>query len=142
MELQEWIAEIESYKFVHRLDLVEEVIPDRIEKIGRNAFQGCTNLSYLDTGNGIKVIEESTFDGCSNLRSVVVGRNVGVIGEGAFSGCISLRKIRIEGTLKDIGSRSFNQCHSLSFVECNASTRTTLETVLGRFRDEVTWVEI
>lgn len=53
-------------------------------------FEGCFNLSYFETGDGIKEIPSYAFRDCSRLSTIKIGSNVEFIGENAFSGCTNL----------------------------------------------------
>ena len=59
------------------------VIPDDIETIGYNAFNGCRNLHSIEIPGSVKVIQEYSF-AYTGLQSVVIPASVTTIGQRAF----------------------------------------------------------
>lgn len=52
------------------------VIPDQIETIGENAFEGCKYLTYFSTGNGVEQIQAEALKSCINLETLFLGKNI------------------------------------------------------------------
>ncbi len=69
-------------------DMVMIKLPDTLEIIGDNAFEGCAEL-YSVNANGIKTISEYAFDSCEELREIDISK-VDNLGECAFWFCRSL----------------------------------------------------
>ena len=66
--------------------------------IGREAFSGCTELTSVTLGNGVKSIGEMAFYACDKLTSVTIPNSVTSIGVQAFYGCFSLTDVYYTGT--------------------------------------------
>ena len=106
--------------------------------IGHEAFRGCSNLSSITLGEGIKSIGDYAFYGCSKLTEVTIpnkttslgrycfsgnsllanidlGNGLKTIGQYCFSGC-SMPEISIPASVTSIGNYTFNNCSSLADV--------------------------
>ena len=64
-------------------------------KLGGNAFFGCSSLSDIDTTRFITLVS-SAFEGCSSLINVVLSSNLIKIENGVFIGCNSLKALSIQ----------------------------------------------
>ena len=62
---------------------VNTVIPDGIETIGYNAFNGCINLHSIEIPSSVTVIQDAAF-AYTGLRTVVIPESVTTIGSIAF----------------------------------------------------------
>lgn len=49
------------------------LIPNSVDTIVSFAFYGCTALTSVELGNGVKSIDLHTFQACSNLQTVKIG---------------------------------------------------------------------
>ena len=58
--------------------------------IAFKAFDGCSNIKSVSTGDGVTTINAFAFYGCSNLTSVILGNNVTKISHIAAFGCNKL----------------------------------------------------
>ena len=67
------------------------------EKIGVEAFSGCTNLESVKIGSDITVISERAFYGCVKLTSVNIPTSITEICEGAFGECTGGLMISYDG---------------------------------------------
>lgn len=112
------------------------IIPDGVEEIADNAFNGCDSIisvsfpkSLISIGydafadcslekvmfsNGIKQIDG--FRNCYKLSEILLPDSVDVIADYAFEGCISLKKVSFPGKLKKIGVGVFKNCIELEDV--------------------------
>ena len=77
-------------------DLTSIEIPNSVTTIGTYAFTHCTGLTSLEIGNSVTSIGDEVFYGCSGLTSLEIGNSVTSIGNGAFNGCPSLTSVNIE----------------------------------------------
>lgn len=73
---------------------IRELVDDRVETIGDDAFCDCSALESINFPN-VNYIGEKAFKNCSSLQSITIPKDC-VIGEGAFSGCESLSYVRYE----------------------------------------------
>ncbi len=62
-------------------------IPDNIERIGKQAFTNCANLSVVDLGNSVKMIDEEAFSSCRKLKRVFLPDSLTVLGKNIFRDC-------------------------------------------------------
>lgn len=68
-KLPENISSIESHAFL-RTNLTKIDIPARCETIGNIAFGGCTDLSIVNIGSGLREIKRYAFYGCTKLQII------------------------------------------------------------------------
>lgn len=93
------------------------VIPEGVEWISFDAFNGCSALESVTLPSTLKRIWSDAFKGCASLREVELPESLQEIGISAFEGCASLRAIRIPTGLEKIGLCAFEGCDSLSELE-------------------------
>ena len=96
-----------------------EVNPNGNSKIGQQAFEGCTNLTFVDFGYGWKEIGTQAFTGCTALKDIVLPEGVEYIRNGAFSGA-AIEAIHLPNTLKVIEKNAF-VCEKLKTITIPAS---------------------
>ncbi len=95
--------------------VVDLVIPDGVNAINDNAFDGCNTLESVKIGNNVLTIGCSAFAGCKKLTTVIGGNNVAQIEQYAFYQCYRLKSFAFGSKLEYIGSGAFWSC-SLSEV--------------------------
>ena len=80
------------------------------EKIGENAFKGCTALSEVKFAANTKTISQNAFSGCTALTAVdLANSQTETIGKDAFQNCTSLATLSLPATgLTSIGASAFN----------------------------------
>ena len=81
------------------------------EKIGENAFKGCTALSEIKFAANTKTISNNAFYGCTALTAVdLADKQTQTIGQNAFQNCTSLATLSLPATsLTSIGASAFNK---------------------------------
>ena len=87
------------------------VIPDSVEGIGEDAFQGCIELRTIIIPKSILSIGEDAFYGCSSLVHIRIPESVEWISGNAFKWCTSLKKISVSKRNKVFDSR--NDCNAI-----------------------------
>lgn len=88
-------------------------IPEGVERIGKNAFFGGSNLTAISIPNSVRSIEAHAFWGCSELRHVILPVNISKIEEETFWGCKNLEYIFLPESITNIGKSAFFGCKSL-----------------------------
>ena len=133
------------------------VIPDGIETIGYNAFNGCINLHSIEIPSSVTVIQDAAF-AYTGLRTVVIPESVTTIGSMAFlnyEGENELTCITILATNPQPSTDQMLGAYSESFPICvpDASIaaykaawpdyadriRGLLDPGFSGFKDEITW---
>ena len=110
-----WYANASSVKNIY--------IESGVTKIGRYAFYGCTNLSYINMGVGIKTIGTYAFGNCSKIKNINLPDSLTSIQDGAFWECTAISEIDIPKNLTSIGEKAFYGCSSLIKLKLGASVK-------------------
>jgi hypothetical protein len=104
--------------------LVEVMLPDSIQVIGRDAFGVCSSLKRIHLCEGLRTIGECAFFGCKSLSQVIIPSTVITIDHSAFYRCTSLETVHLRDGLQTIGEAAFFYCTSLSQVSIPSSVIT------------------
>ena len=99
-------------------------LPSTVTETGINAFCRCSNLREVTLNDGLQKIGNCTFYKCTSLESIKIPSTVIEISAGAFRRCYNLREITFNEGLQKIGDRAFFECSSL---ECITLPPTTTE---------------
>lgn len=110
------LQEIGEYAFESSCRMQVVDIPDSVTSIDDNAFQFCTNLTYLTLGTGLTNIGSWAFSLCSSLTSVDIPDSMTRINEGTFVNCSKLKEVRLGRNVNFIGTSAFLMCSSLHDV--------------------------
>ena len=86
------------------------------DKIGDNAFFGCSRLTSLTLPSGVTVIGSSAFENCSGLTSLTLPSGVAEIGSSAFENCSGLTSLTLPSGVTEIGYSAFNSCSGLTSI--------------------------
>lgn len=108
------------------------IIPDSVNKICENSFEGNIYLCSINISEGVQLIENHAFWGCINLGNIIVGSNVSRISNQAFGDCKSLKEIKLPSKLQYISSDCFSCCDSLCNIRVEEANTvyTSLDGVL------------
>lgn len=89
-----------------------------LNRIGKNAFSGCTNLTNISIPDCVTKIDDNAFYGCTALTEVVFAENGSLtrIGNNAFANCVNLSEIVLPDTLSNIGVYAFGGCVELQDI--------------------------
>lgn len=79
-------------------------LPEQVDHLGINAFQGCIHLKEITVPEGVKVLKH--FHGCTNLRTVSIPKSVETIQSDCFSETGLLRAF-----LEDETGSAFSPAH-------------------------------
>lgn len=130
-------AVINTYNNELILGCKNTIIPNTVRRIGYYAFLSCNKLRRVDIPESVEVIDCNAFEGCGeletvvvradtiyteafgfcqNLKNVVLTDKVKFIGYGAFEGCNSLKTITIPRNVSFIGRSALAECNSLQEI--------------------------
>ena len=101
-------------------------IPDSVTEICERAFYMCENLESVKLPKNITRIAPRTFYCCYKLTSIDIPESVTVIGNNAFQGCDSLKSIKLPDKLTKIGHFAFDT-NNLESITIPASVETVGE---------------
>ena len=87
-------------------------------------FEGCTSLSEVTGGSGLKSIEARSFYRCTALTSFAIPDSVTSIGNDAFGNCKSLLLTSTGNNVKSIGDRAFEGCLKLGTLTLGDAVET------------------
>ena len=96
--------------------LTSLTIPSGVTSIGDEAFLGCSGLTSLTIPSGVTSIGNYAFEGCSGLTSLTIPSGVTSIGVYAFYGCSGLTSLTIPSGVTWIGWYAFNGCSGLTSI--------------------------
>jgi len=102
-------------------DTITKVVVSGINKIGRQCFRKCTNLTEVELGTGLRTIGENAFIGCTGLTSITLPDSVTKLEDGAFRDCSGLTSFTIPSKVDRIPMDCFMNCTSLKFVTIPSS---------------------
>ena len=103
--------------FTNCIDMSSVIIPNSIESISPNAFQGCSNLVSVEFHT--KVIPDC-FKELISLKEVIISNDAHKISDNAFNGCSNIQTIEIGEKVEEIGERAFANIDKLADVICYA----------------------
>lgn len=121
-------TELKDY-FLTSGKVSEVVIPENIEVIGKQAFNGCTNLKIADIPSSVKTIKEQAFNGCG-IESVVIPDSVTLLGTSAFRST-SMKSLYISNNLEVIDEWAFGYNEFLTEITGGKSIKTLKKCVFS-----------
>lgn len=119
----------EAFQGCTGLDYID--IPNSVTSIGEKAFYECTVLSTIDIPESVTAISANVFYRCTSLRVADIPDGVKSIGEFAFFDCSSLTSIYIPDSVESIGQNAFYYCNGLTSVTLPASVTTMGTSIFG-----------
>lgn len=107
-------------------DSLETIIikDGNLKNIGKACFMLCKKLSYVQLPQGLEIIEPEAFDGCESLKTIKLPDGVTTIGSAAFYHCLSLEEIELPDSVTTIGVTAFMECPSLKELNVPDSVTT------------------
>ena len=83
------------------------VLPNTIETIGKEAFEGAKEVLSVILPYGLKYIRRSAFSGCS-INCIDIPENIRYIDSDTFYGCDNLKSLTIRCPYSSLGFSSFS----------------------------------
>ena len=100
------------------------VLPEGVTHIGKNAFQGCKNLRYVNFPDAVRYIGKEAFKGCKALTQLALPEGIPTIYSSTFMNCSLLSRISLPSSVKVIGDYAFSGCAELDSLLMPAELRT------------------
>lgn len=126
------VKEMDDYALAFCSNLVYVSIPNTMEKIGANAFDGDDGLEEIIIPSSVKTIGSEAFDSCRNLSSVKLNEGLEMIGAEAFRNCEALRSIVIPSSVEFIGVDAFNTHYGRQPITIYGSRNSVAETYANK----------
>ena len=107
------------------LSLTNFVVPATVEKIERQAFYGCKELSVVDfsQATNLKVIEANAFAN-TGVREIVLPASLTKLEREVFAGCRYLTSVTFtDSNIKLLPAETFSDCVNLTTVQLSNSLR-------------------
>lgn len=83
-ELDSSCNEIGNYAFYGNTAFTNVIIPDFIERVGKCAFQGCSEMQYLEVGSNVISMGDGAFKQCKKLKTIKFRDSVAAIELGEY----------------------------------------------------------
>lgn len=100
------------------------LLPEGVTHIGKNAFQGCKNLRYVNFPDAVRYIGKEAFKGCKALTQLALPEGITTIYSSTFMNCSLLSRISLPSSVKVIGDYAFSGCTELDSLIMPAELRT------------------
>ncbi len=102
----------------YRNKITSVVVEAGVTHIGKNSFNGLTNLNTVSLPEGLLTIGDMAFRECSSLGSITIPASVTSIGQYAFYACNKLTTVTFSAGshLTSIGNDAFRECSSLTSI--------------------------
>ena len=109
-------GEIPDNAFKNKSTLVNFVFPEKVTKIGYDAFCDCSLLAgAMIIPDDVVEIETGAFARCSNITSLSLPPHLEIIGNSAFDSCSALSgNLELPSSLKSIGDGAFSGCNGFT----------------------------
>ncbi|MBS7298877.1 MAG: leucine-rich repeat domain-containing protein [Eubacteriales bacterium] len=118
-----YVVRIEQYAFEDAVNLTTILIPEKLDIINKNSFEGCTNLVY-NTLNGASYLGNATskyaalmsLENVSTITEYTIASGTTVVAGEIFSGANNLVTLNVPKTLKGVGNNAFRYCNALTTI--------------------------
>ncbi|MEE1076257.1 MAG: leucine-rich repeat domain-containing protein [Acutalibacteraceae bacterium] len=132
LDIPEGTTQIADYQFQNNANLRKVVIPNSLEVIGTDAFQGCFRLTGIDGMRGVKEVKTHAFLECTSLTDVEFPEALEVVGAGAFQSCLTLRSENlILPNCKKVLEYAFNGCGFTGKLDLSSCEEIYANTFVG-----------
>jgi len=92
------------------------IIPDGVNMIYDNAFEGCKSLKSISIPEGVTYINSLAFGECDHLTNIIIPKSTTNLGNMSFYGCGALTDVDIPSHVYYMGDYAFANCSSLKNV--------------------------
>ncbi len=92
--------------------VITNIALPRLQTLGQQVFENCTNLLHVSIGGAVRTLETSTFSGCHKLKSVSIPKARKILGS-SFHTCKALTDIYMP-QVTNIGSHAFNNWEAIT----------------------------
>ena len=92
----------------------------QVTRIGKNAFQGCKELTLIDIPEGITSIGTFAFNGCTQLENVDLPNSLVTLETFAFYGCQSFTSFHVPRNLTEIAYNALMLCKNIAYYTCSS----------------------
>lgn len=114
----------DSVKYAGEVILPATVVNDgityQVTRIGKNAFQGCKELTLIDIPEGITTIGTFAFNGCTKLENVDLPNSLVTLESFAFYACQSFTSFHVPRNLTDIAYNALMSCRNIAYYTCSS----------------------
>ena len=103
--------------------LTEYTVRDGVTTVGKSAFEGSGNLTYVGLPEGITVLGEKAFYACTGITSYTLPESLENIGPSALSCNYSLSFISIPDNVVQIGRYAFSNDMNLAYISIRDTSK-------------------
>ncbi|MCH5220861.1 MAG: leucine-rich repeat protein [Muribaculaceae bacterium] len=126
---------IEGGAFSYCNNLARVTIPESVEFIGSNAFQGCNalwsvtynainaecegrlsprDLERIVIGDKVRRLPAGLYTGNTNVTEIILPKSVEILDPNVFENCVNLEYVRLSDNITTISNNAFYGCSSLT----------------------------
>ncbi|MBO5702144.1 MAG: leucine-rich repeat domain-containing protein [Clostridia bacterium] len=102
--------------FAYVINLSELNLPEGLESIGKQAFNGSNDIKDIYIPGSVREIGWGAFQHCFEATTITIGEGATKLGPYVFDGCDKVYKVVLPSTLKEIDDGAFRQLNSLTSI--------------------------
>jgi hypothetical protein len=129
------VTSVAPNTFANNKSITSVTVGENVNKIGTNAFSGCTKLKKINLGSTLTEIGDRAFYKNMSLTKITIPSTVSKIGKQAFAGCKKLKTITIKTKLltsKKVGTKAFKGIHKKAVIKVPKSKYKTYKKMLKK----------
>lgn len=107
----------------YRTEITSIVVKDGVEGLGRNAFNGCKNVTSVSLPETLVDLSDSVFEGCTALKRITLPDSLTNIDNYVFKDCTGLTTIVIPSAVTSIGAAPFYGCSNLTSISVGSQSQ-------------------
>lgn len=96
------------------------IMPETLTAFGKSVFHNCTVLTVFSLPSGLTELPEKLFYNSERLSSITLPETLTLIGAQAFADCTMLHKIYVPASLKEVKKSAFEGCNMLGEVHAKS----------------------